>query len=82
MFLGVDDEPPDLDERTSFWMRCFNILSRTRPPAMGGIPPINPSTTLDLADRLQWPCEADECLTVIMAMDDQFREMNQQPSKK
>ena len=47
---------------------------------MGGIAPINPVTALELADRLQWPCEAEECLTVIMALDDQFRELNQ-PAK-
>lgn len=71
---------PELDSRTSFWMQCFGILNRTRPASMGGIAPINPVTALELADRLQWPCEAEECLTVIMALDDSYRELNQ-PAK-
>ena len=47
---------------------------------MGGVPPINPVTALELADRLQWPAEDEEVLTVIIALDDQWRELNQ-PSK-
>lgn len=71
---------PELDSRTSFWMQCFGILNRTRPASMGGIPPINPVTALDLSDRLQWPADDEEVMTVIIAMDDQWREMNQ-PAK-
>lgn len=73
----MDAEPPEYDERTGFWLRTFGILSRTRPASMGGIAPINPVTVLEMADRLQWPCEPDEALTVIMEMDDAWREMNQ-----
>ncbi len=40
--------------------------------------PINPVTVLDLAERLQWPCEPDEAISVVVAMDDTFREINQQ----
>jgi len=47
---------------------------------MGGIAPINPVTALDLADRLQWPCDPEELLTVIIALDDQWRELSQ-PAK-
>ncbi|RUR26846.1 hypothetical protein ELY33_17205 [Vreelandella andesensis] len=68
---------PELDGRTSFWMSAFGILNRTRPASMGGVPPINPVTVLDLADRLQWPCQPDEALTVIIAMDDEWRSMQQ-----
>lgn len=47
---------------------------------MSGIAAIDPVTVLDLAERLQWPCEPEEALTVIMHMDDEYREINQ-PSK-
>jgi hypothetical protein len=67
---------PELDERTAQWLQWFGILNRTRPPAMGGLSPINPVTVLDLAERLQWPCEPDEAITVILALDDQFRELH------
>ncbi len=60
-------------------MQCFGILNRTRPASMGGIAPINPVTALELSDRLQWPCEDDEVLTVITALDDQWREMQSKP---
>lgn len=71
---------PELDERTSKWLNWFSILNRTRPASMGGIAPINPVTALDLADRLQWPCDPEELLTVIIALDDQWRELSQ-PAK-
>ncbi|WP_252109000.1 MULTISPECIES: hypothetical protein [unclassified Halomonas] len=44
---------------------------------MSGITPINPVTVLDLAERLEWPCDPDEALSVVIAMDDAFREINQ-----
>lgn len=73
---------PELDSRTSFWMQCFGILNRTRPPSMGGVPPINPVTVLDMAERLQWPCEPEEAITVILALDDQFRELHATPDTR
>ena len=47
---------------------------------MGGIPPINPVTALELSDRLQWPADDEEVMTVITSLDDQYRELNQ-PAK-
>ncbi len=75
--MGVEPDAPELDERTSFWMNAFSILHRTRQPGMSGITPINPVTVLDLAERLEWPCDPDEALSVVIAMDDAFREINQ-----
>lgn len=71
--LGVTEPPPELTERTRFWMEAFGTAHRTRPAAMGGIPALNPLDLLALRDRLGWPCEADECLQVLCAMDDQWR---------
>lgn len=45
--------------------------------AMGGTPPLPPLKVLALADRLQWACEDQECLTVVGALDDCWREMQQ-----
>jgi hypothetical protein len=43
---------------------------------MGGTPPLNPIDVLDLSERLRWPVEPDECLQVIGAIDDTWRELN------
>lgn len=51
------------------------MASRTRPASMGGVPQLNPLDVLALSERLQWPVEPDECLHVISAMDDTYREM-------
>lgn len=56
-------------------MSAYSMASRTRPVSMSGVPALNPLDVLDLADRLQWPGEPDECLHVISAMDDTWREM-------
>lgn len=45
--------------------------------AMGGTPPLPPLKVLALADRLQWACEDEECLAVVGALDDCWREMQQ-----
>ena len=74
--LGVNDEPPELDERTAFWVSAFNTLCRGRPQAMAGVPPLPPLDILETAERLRWPCDPDECLEVVAAMDDCYREMN------
>lgn len=74
--LGEHAEPPEYDSRTAFWLHAFGILNRTRPPSMGGIAPINPVTILDLAERLQWPCEPDEALHVVCLLDDEHRELH------
>ncbi|SEN64618.1 hypothetical protein SAMN04487952_1233 [Halomonas caseinilytica] len=42
---------------------------------MGGLSNINPVTILDLSEKLRWPCEPDEALSVIMAMDDTWVEI-------
>ena len=52
------------------------MASRSRPMAMGGTPPLNPIDVLDLSERLRWPVEPDECLQVIGAIDDTWRELN------
>lgn len=39
--------------------------------------PISPVTVLDLAERLEWPCDPEEAISVVIAMDDTFREINQ-----
>lgn len=44
---------------------------------MAGAMPLNPLDVLDMADRLEWPCQPDECIEVITAMDDMYRELNQ-----
>lgn len=62
-------------------MQSFSICSRTRPAAMSGIPPLNPIDILDLSERLDWPAEPDECVQVITAMDDAFRDLQSNNSK-
>lgn len=79
--MGVEPDAPELDERTNFWMGAFSILHRTRQPGMSGITPINPVTVLDLAERLEWPCDPEEAISVVIAMDDCFRELNKQPEQ-
>lgn len=74
--LGVEAEAPELDERTAFWIEAFNLLCRARQPSMGGILPISPVTMLDMADRLEWPCEPRECVEVISALDDAYMDMH------
>ena len=44
---------------------------------MSGMTPINPINVLDLAERLEWPCDPDEAISVVIAMDDAFREIHQ-----
>ena len=61
-------------------MSAFNLLNRGRPISMGGIAPIPPQLVCDMADRLQWPCQYDEAIHVITAMDDAFRERHQKKS--
>jgi hypothetical protein len=56
-------------------MSAFSIASRTRPPAMSGIPPINPLSILDLRERLYWPAEPMEAVQVVVAMDDEYRRL-------
>lgn len=75
--LGVDQEAPECDSRTGFWIESFNLLCRTRQASMGGILPLNPVVIMDMADRLEWPCEYRECVEVLCAVDDTYREMNQ-----
>jgi len=43
---------------------------------MSGIPCLPPLDILDTAERLGWPCEPYECIEVITAMDDQWRDLN------
>lgn len=47
---------------------------------MGGIPPLSPVDILDVAERLSWPCEPHECMEVITALDDDYRERNEKKS--
>tara|TARA_R100000322_G_scaffold95674_3_gene60298 strand:- start:1638 stop:1781 length:144 start_codon:yes stop_codon:yes gene_type:complete len=44
---------------------------------MGGMLPLNPVVILDMADRLEWPCEPRECIEVLCAIDDQYLVLNQ-----
>lgn len=74
--MGIDEPPPELDERTAFWVRAFNILCRTRPQGMSGILPLSPVVMLDMSERLDWPCDPQECIEVLTAMDDEYREMH------
>ena len=79
--LGVKGDPPDLDERTAFWISAFNLLCRGRPASMGGLMPLPPLDILETAERLDWPCQPDECLEVIGALDDAYRERNEKASQ-
>lgn len=73
----MDEPAPELDDRTAFWINAFNLLCRGRPQGMGGLAWLPPLDILDTAERLQWPCQPDECIEVITAMDDMYRELNQ-----
>lgn len=74
--LGVTEPPPDLNERTSFWINAFNLLCRGRPVGMSGIAYLPPLDILSMAEKLNWPCLPDECLAVITAMDDAYIDIN------
>lgn len=74
--LGIEADPPELDERTAFWMRTFRLMSKGRPVTMGGLAPIPPLDIMETIDRLHLPCDYEEAIEVIGAMDDEWREMN------
>lgn len=44
---------------------------------MSGVACLPPLDILETAERLQWPCQADECIEIITAMDDVQREISQ-----
>lgn len=67
--LGVDDEPPECDDRTAAWISLFNTLNRGRPYTQGHPLPLPPLDILDLVDRLNFPADPDEACTVISALD-------------
>ena len=69
--LGVSADPPELSARTSFWLESYGIASRCRGQSMGGVAPISPLAMLDLSDRLGWPCDGDELISVLCAIDDE-----------
>lgn len=75
--MGVEFDAPDLDARTSFWMRAFSLCNRERPVTMGGIAQIPPSSMFYLSDRLRWPCDDEELLEVISRMDSAYRELHE-----
>jgi hypothetical protein len=75
--LGVDEPPPELDSRTAFWVNAFNLLCRGRPQSMAGVATLPPLDILQTAERLQWPCQPDECVEVVTAMDDMYLSLNQ-----
>ena len=58
-------------------MRRFGIANRCRPQSMGGIAPINPIDILTLCEKLRWPCGFDAAVQVIIAMDDTWRDIQQ-----
>ncbi|WP_178338778.1 hypothetical protein [Marinobacter nauticus] len=39
--------------------------------------PLPPLDILETAERLDWPCQPDECLEVITAIDDDYRDRNE-----
>lgn len=64
------EEPPEIDERTAFWLHAFSILERGRPYTTGSPLPLHPLDVLDMAERLRWPVISDEVLGVTQSMDD------------
>lgn len=44
---------------------------------MSGISSINPIDILTLCDKMRWPCSYDDAVTVLLAIDDVYREINQ-----
>jgi hypothetical protein len=44
---------------------------------MSSISSINPIDILTLCEKMQWPCPYDEAVTVLLAIDDVYREINQ-----
>ena len=61
----------------SGWMRRFGVASRCRPQSMSGMAPISPIHVLELCEKLRWPCTYNEAITVLLAMDDAYREIHQ-----
>ncbi len=56
-------------------MRTFSLLCKGRPIAMGGLPPLPPLDIMEIIDRLRLPCDYEEALEVIGAMDDEWRSL-------
>lgn len=69
--LGLKEKaaPPEIDERTDFWLYLYQIADRGRPYAMGQPLPIPPLDLIALVDRLSLAAQPDEALEVIGAMD-------------
>ena len=66
--------PPEMDERTAWWLDAFDLASRERPYTNGHPLPIPPLKVLDLRDRLLWPAGSEESIAVVTAMDVTFLE--------
>lgn len=74
--LGLAEKaaPPEIDERTEFWLYAFSVLTRGRPAGHGIALPIPPLDALRVADRLSWPVHGEELLAVITEMDEAWLE--------
>ncbi|WP_339885246.1 hypothetical protein [Vreelandella maris] len=73
----MEPDLPELDNMVSGWMRRYGVASRCRPQAMSGMAPISPIDILTLCDKLRWPCDYDAAVTVLLAIDDTYRELHE-----
>lgn len=80
--LGVDEVAPELDRRTEQWLGLFRLCSGQRSYSEVGAMPIKPLDILAISDRLQFPGEDEEILSVIQALDGDWLEQANKPAKK
>lgn len=69
--LGLKDQasPPDIDERSHFWLSVYGLLSPSRPTDYGAPRPITLTEIKALRSMLPLPCTAEELIGVIQEMD-------------
>lgn len=66
--------PPEMDERCLFWLDVFDMLSPSRATGYNGAGPVPLTEMHALAQMLPLPCEPDEFISVMRAMDVIFLE--------
>lgn len=76
------EAPPEMDERSFFWMRTFQLLSPSRPASEGGVRPIPLTEMAALSQMIDMPCSHEEYVTIVRAMDGAFVDHCQKAQSK
>lgn len=81
--LNIEDsEPPEIDERTAFWLYVFDVLSPSRGMSDTGPRPIPVSEIKAQCEFTPLPASPDEIQAVVRAMDNEFLEYAASKRKK